>query len=68
MLGGQYLSHELLSSKLKKNFEVGILETIAETYIEFTNSKTINVQVIPVAEDLRREILIKRIKRDKTHG
>jgi len=68
MLGGQYLSHELLSSELKKNFEVGILETIAETYLEFTNSKTINVQVIPVAEDLRREILInkKNKKRQKT--
>lgn len=68
MLGGQFLSHKILSNKLKKNFEVGILETIAESYLEFTNSKTINVQVVPVAEDLRREILIKRIKRDKTHG
>lgn len=68
MLGGQYLSHEILKRKFKKNFELGILETIAETYLEFMGLKSVNVQIVPVPEDLREDILIRRIKRDKKHG
>ena len=63
MLGGQYLSHEHLSNKLKRNFEIGILETIAETYLESMGLKTVNVQIIPSRGFKKRDII-----RGKKHG